>query len=326
MNKDIIKEIKKAVALIERSNNIVIASHINPDGDNLGSSLALTLALKKFNKKVSIIKSDIIPDTFSFLPGIDLMQDLDNNLDDVDLFIALDCGDKDRLGDNKSILKHANNTINVDHHISNTNFGDVNIVVSDAAATGELVYYIIKEMNIEIDQDIATNLYSAISTDTGSFKFESVTSNTHKIVAELLDTGIDKADINIKLYENMSLTRMKLFIKALTTLEILNNGKIVIMEVTQDMLEETHSSMEDTEGIIAFIRKLDTVEVACLMKELEEEEIKISLRTKKYADASLICEKFNGGGHKRAAGCTILKDIRTAKDLIIESIQEELNV
>lgn len=326
MNKIILADIKEAIDLIKESENIFIASHVNPDGDNLGSSLALALALKKANKKVSVLKSDIIPDTFKFLPGIDTISSFDNNCEGIDLFIAVDCGDEERLGDNKCLLVEANNVINIDHHISNTNFGDINIIDSDAAATGELIYYLIKEMGIEIDKDIATNIYSAISTDTGSFKYESVSSNTHRIIADLLDTGIDKADINIKLYENMSLTRMKLFIKAMTTLEILSQGKIVILNITQEMLRETGANMEDSEGIIAFIKKLDTIEVACILKELRENEIKVSLRTKKYADASLICEKFNGGGHKKAAGCTIYNDIDKARELILKSIQEEIEV
>lgn len=326
MNKEILLNMGKAIDLIKESNNIFIASHINPDGDNIGSSLALSLALKKYNKDIRVLKSDIIPADFTFLPGINLIKEYDNKLDDIDLFITLDCGDENRLGKSKALLKKANKIINIDHHISNTNFGDINIVDSEVTATGELIYHFIKQMNIEIDQDIATNIYTAISTDSGSFKYESVSSNTHRIIADLLDKGINKADVNINLYENMSFTRMKLFIKSLTTLETFDNGKIAVVEVTQDMLEETGASLEDSEGIISFIKKLSTVEAACILKELEKEDIKISLRTKKYLDASSICNKFDGGGHKRAAGCTIYTDIKEAKRLIIKSIQESMKV
>lgn len=326
MNREILLNIEKAIDLVKKSNNIFIASHINPDGDNMGSSLALALALKKINKNIVVLKSDIIPTDFTFLPGIDLIKKYDDKLGDVDLFIALDCGDKDRLGENKSLIESAKKVINIDHHISNTNFGDINVVNPKAAATGELVYHFIKQMNIELDKDISTNIYTAINTDTGSFKYESVSSDTHRIVADLLDIGIDKTDININLYENMSFTRMKLFIKSLTTLETFNDGKIAVIEVTQDMLKETGASLEDSEGIISFIRKLSTVEAACILKELKKEDIKISLRTKRYLDASSICNKFNGGGHKRAAGCTIYKNIEEAKELIVKSIIESIKV
>ncbi|OLS01764.1 DHH family phosphoesterase [Tissierella creatinophila] len=326
MNREILLNMGKAIDLIKESSNIFIASHINPDGDNIGSSLALALALKKINKNIVVLKSDIIPIDFTFLPGINLIKEYDDKLDDIDLFITLDCGDINRLGQNKILFENAKKTINIDHHISNTNFGDINIVDSKVTATGELIYYFIKQMEIEIDKDIATNIYTAISTDTGSFKYESVSSDTHRIIADLLDIGIDKSDININLYENMSFTRMKLFIKSLTTLETFNNGKIAVIEVTQEMLKETGASLEDSEGIVSFIKKLSTVEAACILKELEKEDIKISLRTKKYLDASYICNKFDGGGHKRAAGCTIYKGIKEAKELIVKSIQEAMKV
>ena len=326
MNREFFLNIEKAIDMIRKSKNIFIASHINPDGDNIGSSLALTLALKKNNKNVFVLKSDMVPANFVFLPGIDLIEEYNEKMEDIDLFIALDCGNEYRLGENKTLFENAQKTINIDHHISNTNFGDINIVDPRASATGEIIYNFIKYLDIDLDKEIATNLYTAISTDTGSFKYESVTSETHKIISNLLDTGIDKSSININLYEKMSFTRMKLFIKSLTTLETFNNGQIVVVKITQDMLEETGASFEDAEGIISFIRKLETVEAACILKELEKENIKISIRTKKYLDASLICSKFDGGGHKRAADCTIYKEIKESKDLIVNTIKESMKV
>ena len=326
MNKELTLKTVEAIDLIKKSKTILIASHINPDGDNIGSCLALALALKNEDKDIMVLKSDIIPARFSFLPGIDLIKQYGNEFKDIDLFIALDCGDEYRLGDNKAILEAAKSTINIDHHISNSNFADINIVDDKAAATGELIYYFIQQMNIEFDKDIATNLYTAISTDTGSFKFESVTSNTHRIIADLLDYGIDKNSINLNLYESMTFTQMKLFIKSLSTLETFNDAEIAFIKVTQEMLRETGASFEDAEGIISFVRKIATVEVACILKELDTENIKVSLRTKKYIDASKICGKFNGGGHKRAAGCTIYNNVEEAKKLVLKEIQKELRV
>nr|WP_300004563.1 bifunctional oligoribonuclease/PAP phosphatase NrnA [Tissierella sp.] len=326
MNRQLALEIEKAIELIKKSKTILIASHINPDGDNIGSSLALALALKSKEHNIWVLKSDIVPEKFSFLPGIELIEEYDPKNGEIDLFIALDCGDEDRLGDNKSLLEVAKNTINIDHHISNTNFADVNIVDDKAAATGELVYYFIKQMNLEISKDVATNLYTAISTDTGSFKFESVTGDTHRIIADLLDYNIDKNHINLNLYENMSFTQMKLFIKSLATLETFNGAEIGFIKVTQEMLKETGATFEDAEGIISFVRKIATVEAACILKELDKANIKVSLRTKTNLDASKICKAFNGGGHKRAAGCTIYKTIDEAQELVLKEIQKELKV
>lgn len=324
MNKNMDLLMDQAIELINENKNIFLASHVNPDGDNLGSMLGLALAIKEMGKNVFVLKSDLIPSDFTFLPGIDLIQEYDDNLGDVGLFITLDCSDEERLGNNQKVLSDSKNTINIDHHISNTNFADINIVDSKASATAELVYQLIKKMGVSINKDIAINLYTAISTDTGSFKYESVTSNTHRITAELLDTGIDKNEININLYESMSFTRMKLFIKSLATLETYNNAEIAIIMVTQDMLKETGASLEDAEGIISYIRKISTVEVACLLKEVEKENIKISLRTKKYLDAAKICEKFDGGGHKRAAGCTLYKNIEESKSEIVKTLKESM--
>lgn len=318
--------IENAIDLIKTNDNIFIVSHISPDGDNMGSSLALMWALEKKNKNVTVLESDLIPDDFKFLPGSDSIKPYNENLGDIDLLIALDCGDEERLGLNKELLERSNKVLNIDHHVSNTNFGDVNVVDPDASATGELVYELVKAMDISIDKNIAENLYTAISTDTGSFKYDSTTSKTHRIVAELLDTGIDKNKININIYENMSFSKMNLLREAFRTLETFKGKRIATMEVTQDMLSETETSMEDAEGIISFIRNLDTVEVAVLLKERKEKSIKVSLRTKKDVDASKICKIFGGGGHKRAAGCTINEELNRAKELIVKAIEKEMEL
>jgi phosphoesterase RecJ-like protein len=309
---------KLAIDKILASDEIFIASHVNPDGDNIGSIIALGLALKKLKKNVRVIKTDEIPTDYLFLPFIDIIQPYEAS--DIDLLIVLDCGDIDRLGKYKSLLNKAKTIINIDHHISNTKFGTLNIVDDKAAATGELIYDLLKNMSIEIDKDIATCLYAAISTDTGSFMYDSVTSRTHKIIASLIETGIDKSNINIKLYQSRSIERTNLFIKSFSTLKTYHNNRIAVVKVTQSMLNKSNAKMEDTEGIISFIRDIDTVEVACLLKEYKENEIKVSLRSKRTVDVSKICSKFNGGGHIRAAGCTIYDNIFNAENKIVEKI------
>lgn len=315
MNNIPIKIIDDIVNAIRKKNNIYIASHIQPDGDNVGSMLSMGIALLELNKNVTVLKSDIIPSDYLFLPGVDMITEYkqSNNLD---LLIVLDCSDIDRLGPNKGLINKANFVINIDHHISNTNFGDLNFVDSKAAATGELVYRTIEKLNIKLTKEIATNLYTAISTDTGSFKYESVTDKTHEIIAKLLRCGIDHSYINNKLYHSRSLERTNLLIESFLTLNTLANKKAAIVKVTQKMLNRTNTKMEDTEGIISFVRDIDSVEVACLLKEIDEKETKVSLRSKSLIDVSKICESFNGGGHKRAAGCTIYEDVETSEELI----------
>ena len=310
----------KAIKIIRESESIYLASHVQPDGDNIGSLLALGMALKKINKDVKILKVDNIPSDYKFLPSVELIKDYEIEKE-IDLFIALDSGDIERLGIGKQFAKNANFIINIDHHISNTNFGDINIVSPSAAATGEIVYEFIRKMEIDIDKDIATCLYTAISTDTGSFIYSNTSYKTHLIAADLIKAGIDTSDININLYQRKSFERTRLLIDVVKDMEMYFNNKLGMASVTQELLMSNNAKLEDSEGIISFIRDIDSVEVACLLKEIDEKEIKISLRSKKEIDVSKICAKFDGGGHKRAAGCTLYMGIDEAKKLILKEIK-----
>lgn len=320
MNDLILGYMDEAIDIINKSENIFIASHVNPDGDNIGSSLSLALALKKIDKNVTVLRTDNIPDDYLFLPGSDLFQDYSEDLGPIDLFIAVDSSDVERLGKNKDLLKSAEKIINIDHHITSSNFGHINIVDGKSAATGELIYYLIKRMKIELDRDMATNIYTAINTDTGKFSYESVSSDTHRIAGELIDLGISIKDININLYESSSIESTNLFIKTLGTLRTYSNNRIAAAKISQSMLNETNTTIDDTEGIVSFIRSIGSVEVSCLLKELNTNEIKISLRSKKYVDVASICEGFGGGGHIRAAGCTIYEDLDRAESIIVKEI------
>lgn len=317
------RSMKDAIELINKYNNIFICSHVQPDGDSLGSTLALSMAIKKLKKKsyVNIIKVDNIPSDFHFLPNIDMIKEHDHN-EEVELFIALDSSDKERLGVGVEFLSKAKSVINIDHHVTNENFGDVNIVLPTSGSTCELVYEFIKHMNIELDKDIATCLYTGINTDTGRFMYSNTTYETHMIISELIKTGIDIYDINMNIYQNRTLEKTKLFIEALNKLELYSEGRVGLVTVTQEMLDKTNASMEDSEGIVSFVRDINTIEVACLLKEISEDEIKVSLRSKRHVDVAKISTKFGGGGHIRAAGCTINKALNTAKEMILKEISK----
>ena len=312
---------EEAIQLINRNKNIFISSHVQPDGDSVGSILALAMAVKALdrNKNVRIVTVDDIPSDLLFLPNIEMIKEQDLN-QPVDLFISLDSSDMDRLGIGKEFALKAKKIINIDHHVTNDNFGDINIISSSSGATGEIVFDLIKKMGVEIDKEIATCLYTAISMDTGSFMYSNTTYKTHLIAAELLKTGIDINDININIYQSRSIERTNLFIDSLNKLETFLDNKIGIVTVTQEMLKVHNAKMEDTEGIISFVRGIKPIEVACLLKEVDEKEVKVSLRSKKEVDVSKISSKFNGGGHIRAAGCTIYENIAVAKEMILKEI------
>ena len=321
MNKTIQNQIELGIEKILKSENIYIVSHVQPDGDNIGSCISLALALKKIKKEVFIIKVDETPSDFLFLPGVDLIKDYEDG-NEIDLLIAVDSSDADRLGKNKKLIDSAKEVINIDHHISNTNFGDINIIDSNASATGELIYKIIKELKIDIDKDIATCIYAAISTDTGSFMYDNTTAETHEIASDLIKYGADKENININIYQNRSLARTQLFIKSLNSLDMYFDNQVAIIKVTHEMLKETGTTMEDTEGIISFVRDIGTVEIAVLMKEVNADLTKISMRSKRYIDVAKLTSVFNGGGHKKAAGCAIGKPISEADKFLLVEIEK----
>ncbi|HEY4543395.1 MAG TPA: bifunctional oligoribonuclease/PAP phosphatase NrnA [Tissierellaceae bacterium] len=313
----------EAINIIKKHDNIFIASHVNPDGDNIGSCLGLYLALKKTNKNVRVLQSDILPEDFNFLKGFEDIKSYEDD-EKIDLLILLDSADSKRLGDNEALLGKAKTTINIDHHLSNTNYADLNLVDPKSPSTCELVYYLIKQMNIEIDKNIAEALYTGISTDTGKFSYDSVTGDTLRIVANLIDLGIDFNKINIRLYESISLPKMSLKIKALSGLKMYKNNQVALVKVSQDMLKSTNTSMEDTNGIVEEIRKVEGVEVACLLKEIKKNEIKVSMRSKEFFNVSEVCEDLGGGGHIRASGCTINKSLNKSEQIVLDTIDKYL--
>jgi len=323
MNNEENKDIEKAISLIKNSKDICLISHINPDGDSLGSLLALGLSLRKISgHNIKLIRSDEeVPKRLRFLPFINELEYAKEN-EKFDLLITLDCGDEKRLGKDALLLKNSNAVINIDHHITNTHFGNINIIDKNASSTGEIVFNLLSLLGVTIDVEIATCLYVAISTDTGSFKYDNTSASTHITVSQLLEYNIDINTITLELYQSRSFEQTKLMIESLNTLELYMDNKLAVGMVTNEMFERCKGSFQDADVIIDFIRDIENVEVACIIKQINDSEFKVGLRSKKYVDVSQIANKFNGGGHKRAAGCTITGSIKDIKIKIIEEIQK----
>jgi len=303
---------------IKESDNIVLISHVNPDGDALGSSLSMYNILKKMGKNVSIVNMTDLASYLDFLPNYDkVKKQLPKK---IDLMISFDCGSFDRLG----IEEKPNFLINIDHHISNTNYGDINLI-EDAASTSQVVFNILEANNIEIDKDSATCIYTALVTDTGNFQYESVTSEVFRIASELVKCGVEPDFISKMLYERDRLSRLRFLAKALDTLELSLEGKVGIVEVTNELMAKTGAIKDDTDGLVNMVRKLETVEVAIMLREEENGDIKVSLRSKNYVDVSKIAVKYGGGGHIRASGATISgKSFSEIKDMLIQDIKGAL--
>jgi len=306
------------VKLIKERKNIAILSHVMPDGDNIGSCLALYNALIKLGKNVVIIQDDDVPEIYKFLKSADKVVKPGGDYS-IDLVIALDCGDISRLGKSAKYLENKD-IINIDHHISNTKFGHHNIIDTNASATAELVYELINKLEIILDKDICECIYTGIVTDTGQFQYSNTTSVTHQIAANLINNGVEPAKVYKALYQNNSISKMKLIGKALSLMEFHYDNKIASIMLSKEDFESLGAKDEDTDGLINYARDIKGVEVALLFKETYERKIKIGFRSKDYIDVSKIAQKYGGGGHIRAAGATVDGELNDIKEKIVEDV------
>ena len=309
---------KKIWDKIEESDNIVLISHLNPDGDALGSSLSMFKVLKNMGKNVKIVNMSDLAPYLDFLPNYDkVSKTLPKK---IDLMISFDCGSFDRLG----IEEKPKFLINIDHHISNTNYGDINLI-EDAASTSQVVFNILEANNIKIDTETAICIYTALVTDTGNFQYESVTAEVFRVASELVKFGVKPEFVSKMLYERDRLSRLRFLAKALDTLELYCEGRVGVVEVTNELMKKSGAVKDDTDGLVNMVRKLETVEVSMMLREEENGDIKISLRSKNYVDVSKIVVKYGGGGHIRASGATIKnKTFSEVKNMILEDLKGEL--
>lgn len=308
---------------IMESDSIAITFHVSPDGDSLGSSLALYAALKKLNKDVKIICSDDIPDVYKFLPGIESISKENKLSEGFDLVIVLDCGNKDRICSD-ILFDGSYYIINIDHHKSNDNYGNINYIDTKSAAVGEIVYKLIENLDIPVDSDMASNIYTSILTDTGAFRFSNTSADTLKIVSELLSkVEFDFSDIYRKIYSSKDFKRIKLSGLVIESMRLILGGKAVIMFITMDMLKKLDAKLGGTSDIINIGMEIDSIDAGILIKETEE-GLKVSLRSKYLFDVSKIASKFGGGGHVRAAGLTLKTTLEEGEKLLTEAFAEEL--
>ncbi len=315
---------KEIVKLISEAGGIAIFPHVSADGDAIGSSLALALSLKNAGKKVVIYIEEDIPTVYRFLPGTELMSFSDSQDEAMDLNIALDTGDVGRLATRGEVFFNAPCTINIDHHVTNTKYALLNFVDASSASTGEIIYTLLKKLKYTIDKDIATCLYTALSTDTGGFKYSNTTAETHRIAAELLSTGIDIGELSQRIFDNTTFTKLKLTQKSIELLELIQDDKLAVVALSQEDLNSTGAKDEDCDGIVNIGRSIEGVEVSLLVKEKSNNEVRINLRSKTYVDVSEIAAAFGGGGHKRAAGCTVNGTLQEVRNQLIQAVKEKL--
>lgn len=314
------RTVKQAIKKFKR---FLITSHINPEGDAIGSQVAMAYLLKKLGKQSVMLDDSPVPNLLRFMKGTeDISKEMPHDFN-FQAVIILDSPDMARIGRVSEYIKKDSVIINIDHHISNVNFGKFNWVEPDFSSVGEMVYDLFKAFKVKIGLDEAISLYAAIMTDTGSFRYSNTSSKIHHIVAELIDIGVKPYEMHSRIYETSSIEDTNLLGESLQTMKLTEDGKVAWLWVTKDMLKKTKASLEGTEGIINFARSIDGVEIAVLFRETgTDERVKVSFRSKGKADVNKLAASFGGGGHPTASGCTVLGKLEDVEKKVLEKAKE----
>jgi phosphoesterase RecJ-like protein len=326
------EQLSEIANLFNKYHNFIISSHVNLDGDALGSELALYFMLKQLKKEVRVVNRDKTPYIYEFLPGIDAIVCLDEQQDKnftlkispETILVVLDSSNLERIGD-ISININQLDIINIDHHPSNTNFGHYNYIDTNSSSVGEILFQLGKEMNCPITKQIAIPLYTAIVTDTGSFHYANTRAETFQVAFHLVESGANSHLITNYIYHNNDISGLKLLGKALLKMKVDKESKISWTVVTRDMIEETFAKEEETEGIVDKILSIKEAQVSVLFREIKNGNIKVSLRSKGEFNVDHFSRIFGGGGHPNAAGCQIEGNIKTVTEKVIAKLKEALS-
>ncbi len=305
---------------LKNSNNLFLATHTNPDGDAIGSLIAMGLSLEALNKRTTLYNESPIPAVYRFLPFADRIVQYVDKANIYDTAIILDCSDLERIGKAVSMVNKIPIIINIDHHITNTCYGDFQLIKTSACATTEIVYNLMKDMAVPINKAIAASIYTGILTDTGSFRFSNTNRAAFEICEEMVELGVDPYSIAQHVYGTYSLGRIKLLNMALDSIEISYNGRLSMMTLTRDMFYETDTRAEDADGLINYAKSIENVKVAVLIQELQNKnkQFHVSLRSNGTVNVAEIASSFGGGGHANAAGFSIESTLSDLKSQIFK--------
>jgi bifunctional oligoribonuclease and PAP phosphatase NrnA len=335
------ENLPKVVDALRGAGRVLLTMHRSPDGDALASALALACALRERGQTAVVYSPDELPYNFRFLPGADQVVKRLADGEQFDVTVTTDAGAYDRL---PQLPRQRGALLNLDHHITTEPYGDVNYVDPHAAAVGVLVYKIIRALGHPISAAAATCIYASILADTGCFRYSSTDPECLRIAAELLEAGVDPWEMTVQVYEQQPVARMRLLAEVLHTLEVAPGGKLATITITNEMVARTGTDVDLTDGFINFARSIDGVEVAASFREphpadgegaagaavpaageARERQWRVSFRSRGTVDVAAIAQRFGGGGHKNAAGCTVPGDLGEVRARIAAEIDRELS-
>ncbi|MDI3316533.1 MAG: 30S ribosome-binding factor RbfA [Bacillota bacterium] len=319
---------KEAVVRALRSaRSLLMAVHVRPDGDAVGSALGLGLALERAGKRVRFMVDGGIPYNLGWLPGADRFEP-PAPLDAVEAAVLLDCGDLERVGRLRPLIEPLEEVVNIDHHPSNTGFGSTRWIEPGAAAVGEQVMDLLEALGVDLDEAVATALFASIASDTGGFRYSNTRPETLERAARLVRAGAQPAEISRRLWEERPLSSLRLLSRVLESLQVEAGGAYAWVRVPRAVLEATGAGEDEVEGLVNYPRSLSGVEVAALFQEVSLEgrpATRVSLRSNRWLDVSRVAQRFGGGGHARAAGCTLPAPVEEAARQVGQAVREQLD-
>jgi phosphoesterase RecJ-like protein len=304
---------------LERHRRCLISTHVSPEGDALGSALALAHALRGMGKEALVVNRDPVPRILDFLPADGLFRQVARPEEDYELLVVVDCGDLERtalFNERRPPL-----IINIDHHVTNKRFGQINWVEPDAAATAEMIAVLLGDMGVALTKEIALCLYTALMTETGSFKYSNTTPAVFRLAADLAERGVQPAWVAQKIYERNTVNRLKLLGAVLERMDANADRTVAWVTIPAALFARTGTTAEDAEDFVNYPRSLTETEVAILMRDAEPGCVKASFRASGNVDVSAIAAQFGGGGHRKAAGCTVAGTLDTVQPKIIEAAE-----
>jgi phosphoesterase RecJ-like protein len=309
---------------LEAAHVVLVVSHVDPDGDAVGTQLAFGAYLRSLGKEVLLARDSEIPDKYRFLPGIDAIipvSEIDADAS-IDTMLVLECPSQERLGSANAFLERAATVINIDHHPDNVLPAAVSWVDTTASSVGEMTFEYLRSVEYQIDPDIATHLYTAILTDTGRFRFESTTARTLAVTGELVRAGANPRSISDQVYYNQDPALMRLTGLVVSNIEYHADGQICLLLLTREILKECGVKPADTEGLVDYSLYARGVKIGALMRDIDDQTTKISLRSRNGCDVSKVASSLGGGGHPNAAGCRIKLPLDAAKPELVKMLQE----
>ena len=313
------------IEALHKANNVLLVSHVFPDGDALGSQLALAEILESSGKEPYCYCQEPVSAIYEFLPGSEKIKNELPGITQFDAAVAVDCGDRFRLGQAMDTLLQIHPFIVIDHHAGHREFGDIGWVEADRSSTAEMIFDLALALNADVTYNAAYCLYTAIVSDSGSFKYDSTSAYTFQVASHLLNRGVVPSEVAGKLFDNYSANRLRLLEKVLGSLELYANGQIAIISATSEMFEASGAKREDTEEFINLPRALRPVKVAAFLRDTPEGFIKVSLRAKGECDVSQVALKYGGGGHRNAAGYSVKdKTMAETRDELLLEIKRRL--